>query len=121
MTHSLRWPIAVAVSLLVLGVLVLADASGALRVAAALWFLLACPGLALVPLLPDVPQVARPALVVAVSFALDTAVATTMLVAGSFSPAAGALVLASVCLAGCGVQALRWAQTRPGTVVRLHD
>ena len=121
MTHSPRWPITVAVSLLLLGGLVLADAHGALRVTAALWFLVACPGLALVPLLPGVPQLGRPALVVAVSLAVDTAVVTPLLVAGSFSPAAATLVLALVCLAGSSAQTLRWAHARPGTVIRLHD
>lgn len=121
MRPSPRWPVVViATSALVLGALVLADADGAPRVGAALWFLLACPGIAVVPLFPEVPGATRAALVLAVSLAIDTAVVTGMLVAGSFSATAGALALTVVCLAGCGAQTMRWAAARPATEVRLH-
>ena len=121
MRPSPRWPVVVATSALALGVLVLADAHGALRVGAALWFLIACPGIAVVPLFADVPGVARVALVLAVSLAIDTAVVTGMLVAGSFSTTVGVLTLAVVCLVGCGAQTMRWVGGRPATEVRLHD
>ena len=121
MRPSPRAPVVIATSALGLGALVLADAHGALRVGAALWFLLACPGIAVVPLFPDVPGVARWTLVLGVSLAIDTAVVTGMLVAGSFSTTVGVLALAVVCVVGCGAQTIRWVDGRPVTEVRLHD
>jgi hypothetical protein len=120
-TPSPRWPVVIAASALGLGTLVLADTHGVLRAGAALWFLLACPGIAVVPLFSDVPRAARVALVLAVSLAIDTAVVAAMLVGGFFSTTVGVVALAVVCLVGCGAQTMRWAGSRPVTEVRLHD
>lgn len=125
MKPSLRGPLVIAASALVLGVLVLSGEQGAPRAVAALWFLLACPGLAIVPLLPEVGP--RAALVVAVSLAVDTLVGTAMLVphvfwkAAGLSIGSGALTLVAVCVAGGGAQVLRWALAHNVTEVRLHE
>jgi hypothetical protein len=121
MTPSLRWPLAVTASTLALVALLIADAQGAPRVAAALWFLLACPGMAVVPLLSEVPAVARSALVVALSLAIDTAVITAMLAADLFSTATGALALSGICVAGCAAQGRKWASARTANEVRMHE
>lgn len=119
MSASLRWPSVIAISAVALGALVLADADSPVRLALALWFLLLCPGMALAPLLPVRSASAQLALGIALSLAIDTAVTTAMLVTGSFSLATGLLALYAVCLAGCGLQARRWAGARGPTEVRL--
>lgn len=120
MSAAPRWPVAVALSALALAVLIWADAHGAPRVALALWCLLACPGMALVPLLADLPPRLAVPLVVGVSLSVETIVVTALLAAGAFSPTAAALALAGVCTVGCWAQLRMWARTRPPTTVVFH-
>lgn len=121
MSPSPRWPALVLASMLAMGLLVLIGAHGAPRAGLALWFLLACPGLAIVPLLPPVPPVAQLALVAAVSLAIDTLVVTTMLVAGTFSPAVGVLAVTIACLAGSAAQLVTWSARRPVDEIRFLE
>ena len=83
MRDSLRWPAAIAVSGIVLGGLVLADAHSPVRVVAALWFLLVCTGMAFVPLLDVRLLASELALGVVLSILLDTLVALGLLLRGS--------------------------------------
>ena len=72
----------------------LLDAPAALRVPATLTFLLVCPGAALVRLIA-IPSVAMAAcLAVALSLAVDEAVAMVAMYGGAWSPGACLLVLA---------------------------
>lgn len=76
---------------------------GALRVVAALLFLGAAPGLAWARLL-DLPQGSfRVAVVVALSLAADTLVATTLFYAGVWSAGLALAILVGVCGAGLAV------------------
>ena len=114
------WAVVVLLSTGLVCGLSVADVDGPVRLAAALWFLLVCPGMAFAPLLPAVAPPARLGLGIALSLALDTAVATAMLAAGSFSAPAGLLALGVACVAGAGLQIRRALRTRPVTRVRVR-
>jgi uncharacterized membrane protein len=96
----------VAASVCALAVALAADAPPAVRGPLALWFLLACPGLALVPLLRLADPVARWTLIVSLSVALDLAVTLIMMYAGWWSSPAIFAVLAAISLAGGVAQLL---------------
>ena len=120
MNRPFGWPHVILLSCAAMSALALADPGGPVALAATLWFLLVCPGMALSPLLPRVSGPSRLGLAVALSLAVDTAVAAAMLAAGSFSAAGGLLALEVVCLAGCAAQVRRWERWQPVTTVRLH-
>src|SRR6266545_3975254 len=91
MRNESRWPLVVIGSALVLGALLAFDFSGPVRVVAALWFLLACPGMAFIPLLGAV---------------LDTLVATAHPAAGARSGTRTAPYSTAVSILGCALQLL---------------
>jgi hypothetical protein len=97
-------PAVVAASVVVLALALATDAPAALRGPLAMWFLLACPGLALVPLVRLHDTLAAVALIVALSVALDIVVALAMMYAGLWSPAGIFAVLALISLAGGALQ-----------------
>jgi hypothetical protein len=68
------------------------------------WFLLVCPGMALVPLLGVNNRWTELTLGVAASLALDTLVAEAMVLAKLWSPPAGLAILSAVSLAGVATQ-----------------
>lgn len=74
------------------------------RAVLAVAFLLACPGLAIAPLigLAGVPATLTVAVVLSIS--LDTIVAAALLYAGAWSPATAFAILASVTVAGAAAQ-----------------
>ena len=114
------WPLVIGLSSAVVAALVLADVGGALRLVAALWFLLVCPGMAFVPLIRGVAPAAQLVLGVASSLALGAIVATAMLVAGDFSENTGLLALVAICLLGSALQARQRARTRPPVEIYVH-
>jgi hypothetical protein len=73
-------------------------------------FVLVCPGLALVPLLGLDDVWAEVTLAFAVSVTVSTVVATTLLFAGLWSPTAIFIGLATISLAGAGLQLQRARQ-----------
>ena len=95
----------------------LGDAPGALRVTATLLFVAVAPGLALTPALPGEP-VARIAVAIALSFAVDALVVTALLAAGVYDPEVAFAALAAVAVAG---SALTWRAARGETFIRLHS
>ena len=78
-----------------------------LRTAVAIWFLVVCPGLAIVPLLRIPDPWGELALVVSLSIALDLIVATALMYAGASSTAAAFGVLAAVSMCGAALQLRR--------------
>jgi hypothetical protein len=119
MTSTIRWPLAIIGSILVLAGLVAGDAEGAPRIVATAWFLLVCTGMSYVPLLAIESAVARLAVGIALSLAIDAVAITALLAAGAFSMTAGLLVLATACIFGCALQARRWMRLRP-TELTFH-
>jgi hypothetical protein len=74
------------------------------RAAVTAWFLLVCPGMAFVRLLPDRGPLTRLVLAIAASLAIDTVLAEVMLEAGLWSPEATLGILLALAIAGSGAQ-----------------
>ncbi len=92
--------------------------SAPVRPAVTTWFLLVCPGMALVRLLPDRGLMLRLVLAVAASLVLETLVATFMLEAKAWSPSATLGILLLITVAAT-VLDLRARPRRPWVVARL--
>ena len=107
MSRPLVWPLAILLSCALISALTVADADGPVRLVAALWFVLVCPGMSFALLLPRVSGPARLGLGIALSLAIDTAVVTAMLAVSDFSATAGLLALQVICIAGCVLQMRR--------------
>jgi hypothetical protein len=109
---SRLWP----ASILVLGASLNAVTFGhiavPLRPWLAMWFLLVCPGMALVPLLRLSDRLVEVVLAVALSIALDTLVAGIFLYAGIWSPEATLVALSGISLGGVALQWLLRDSTR---------
>jgi uncharacterized membrane protein len=105
MTQSLRWPIIITASAVGVAFGMAGDMPALLRSMLAFWFLLICPGMAFVPLLQFNEQLTKLTLAIALSIALDTIVAETMVLARVWSPEWGVVVLIMLCLSGAGLQA----------------
>ncbi len=91
-------------SVVALGALLVAGAESSLRTALAVWFLLACPGLALAPLVGLRDGLGTVTVAIALSIALDTIVAAALVYAGAWSPVAAFVILAAITLAGAARQ-----------------
>jgi hypothetical protein len=92
------WPAIVLASCAAIALTTWAWTSAPVRPAVTTWFLLVCPGMALVRLLPDRGLMLRLVLAVATSLVLETLVATFMLEAKAWAPSAtlGILLLITV-------------------------
>jgi hypothetical protein len=88
------------------------DVQGPLRFVVAFWFLLVCPGMALVPLMRLRDRIAEWTLAIALSLALDALVAGAMVFFGAWSPERGLIILVAVSLIGALLQVVS-AQRRP--------
>ncbi len=74
------------------------------RLIVGFWFLLVCPGMAVIRLFGIEDRVTEWTLAAALSLALDTIVAGAMLYAGMWSPQATLLTLIGVCVVGAFLQ-----------------
>ncbi len=120
------WPLVIMLSGLLLGLAVLAGLAGLPRVILTFWFLLVCPGMAIVQLVPVEEGPARWSMAIALSLVLDTLVAETMALARVWSMPAALGVLIVVSLLGSLVQLGRMhapasGPRRPGTGRREPD
>jgi uncharacterized membrane protein len=91
-------------SVLALGAVLIVGGESPLRTLLAVWFLLACPGLALAPLVRLSDALSTATIAIALSIALDTIVAAALLYAGVWSPVAAFVILATITLAGAARQ-----------------
>ena len=98
------WPIIITTSAVVIGVLVFGDVVSPVRPIVALWFLVFCPGIALVRLLRLKDVWAEVALAAAVSLSLDVGVASMLVYSGYWSSKLGLGILIFVCLVGAALQ-----------------
>jgi hypothetical protein len=111
------WPSIIVLSTAAVWALAAADESFPLRSLVVVWFLLVCPGMALVGLL-DVGDGWRSlALALPLSAAIDIIVSGSMLYAGAWSPAWALLALSVLSLSGAALQ-LRRAGRGPAEVPR---
>ncbi len=98
---SWKWSVLIAASVVGVALVTFVDtAPPALRTLVASWFLLVCPGLALVRLMRLNEPLRIWPLAIALSLALDAVVAITMLYANVWSVQLGMVVLMGICLFG---------------------
>lgn len=112
-----RWPAIVLFSTLAVALAVFGGVGSPWRPLVVFWFLLVCPGMALVGLFLPRDGVATVTLALALSIALDTLIAMALLYAGYWSPRAGLVVLIAITLVGVVLQ-FRGTQARLGTFWR---
>jgi hypothetical protein len=98
------WPLVLFASCLAVAITTYGWTSSPLRPLVTTWFLLACPGLALVLLLPRRGAVTLFVLAIATSVSLETILAEAMLETRTWSPRAALAVFIAVTLAGCALQ-----------------
>jgi len=103
------WPVAIMLSAAFVGALAVGGAGPPLRPIAILGFLAVCPGMAIIRLLQLEDVLTELTLAVALSIALDSLVAGTMLYVGWWSPswALGLLLGVSVLGAACQLRPAR--------------
>jgi len=106
------WPPVIAFSAVVVAVLVYADVDFAGRPIAVLWFMLVCPGMALVRLLRLSDATTELAIAVALSLALDTLVAGVLIYAGSANFDVSFAVLLAITMLAVTVDVARSAPRR---------
>jgi hypothetical protein len=112
------WPTLIAVSALAAAAAAFADLASPLRPWLVFWFLLVCPGMALVRLLQIDDGLAQLTLAIALSLALDAATGGVMLYAGAWSPNRALAILVLLSLAGAALQLVVAARSPRG---RLRD
>jgi uncharacterized membrane protein len=86
------------------GLLVFTGNESPFRAVMAFWFLLICPGMALVRFLRIGEPFAEVSIAIALSMAIDTIVAGTMLYAGAWSTSISLLVLIYISVGGAVIQ-----------------
>jgi hypothetical protein len=107
------WPLVLLASCLAVAITTYGWTSSPLRPLVTTWFLLACPGLALILLLPRRGAVTLFVLAIATSVSLETIVAEAMLETSTWSPRAALAVFIAVTLAGSALQLRGRGHSRP--------
>jgi len=107
MKPRLIWPMIIIVSSFGIGVSVWLNIESPLRAALAFWFLLVCPGMALVRLLQLRDLLIELTLAIALSIALSTLVSEAMLMTQRWSSKGALAVLVGVSLSGAALQIYR--------------
>ncbi len=105
-TNSL-WLIIISISALAVSLLTFSDSQSVLRPLVALWFLVVCPGEALVGLLRLGKGLTELTLAVALSLVLDAIVSEATLYFGIWSPKVSLAVLVCIAMGGVALQAGR--------------
>ncbi|MBV9281221.1 MAG: hypothetical protein JOZ41_14155 [Chloroflexi bacterium] len=111
---GMGWPTVIVVSAVAVAAASILQVAPPLRPVAAFWFLLVCPGMAFVPLLPVRDGLIQLGLAVAMSIGLDGAVSEAMLYTRTWSPGGELAVLIGVALIGALLQAGRVLRGRAG-------
>lgn len=120
-TVRASWPLVLVGSCLAVAITTYGWTSSPLRPLVTTWFLLACPGLALILLLPRRGTVTLFVLAIATSVALETIVAEAMLETSIWSPRAALAVLIAVTLAASALQLGGRRQSRPRARRRVEE
>lgn len=110
MTDMLKrfgWPAVIILSALTTGILAWWDSGGILRRILSFWFILICPGMALIGLLRIKDTLAKLVMAVALSLALAVLLSETMALSHFWYPTAGLGILVEISLAGAFLQILR--------------
>lgn len=112
LARSHRLPLLLFASVAALGVALVAGGGSWPRTMLAIWFLLACPGLALAPLVRLHDALGTVTVAIALSIAIDTIVASALLYCGAWSPAAAYAILAAITIGGAARQLAAPARLR---------
>jgi hypothetical protein len=115
------WPFVLFASCLAVAITTYGWTSSPLRPLVTTWFLLACPGLALILLLPRRGPVTLFVLAIATSVALETIVAEAMLETSIWSPRAALAVFIAVTFAGSALQLGRRRDSSPIASRRIEE
>jgi hypothetical protein len=99
------WPATIVLSAASVALVVFAGVAAPARPLIALWFLLLCPGMALVRLMRVGGIATELSLAVALSLALDALVAGVMIYTKTWAPTRGLLVLIAISVVGAVLQA----------------
>ena len=98
------WPVIIVVSAIAVSLVTTSHIFPSLRPLIAFWYLLVCPGMAIVRLFQLKNGVAEWTLAIALSLTLDTLVAGIMLYSRSWSPFRGLVILIGISLVGAVLQ-----------------
>lgn len=101
------WPFIITVSTLGTAIVTFSDVESPVRPLIAFWFLLICPGMAIVPFLGIREGISQLTLATALSLALDGLVSVSLLYAGLWSPDIMLAVLIVISLTGAALQIFR--------------
>jgi hypothetical protein len=104
MTRNLFWPILIIFSAIFSGLLAWSDSESAVRPIFLAWFVLVCPGMAVVGLLRLRDLVTEIVLSIALSLALGTLVAELQVLTRQWSPATVLAILIGISLVGALLQ-----------------
>jgi len=115
------WPLVLFASCLAVAITTYGWTSSPLRPLVTTWFLLACPGLALILLLPRREPVTLFVLAIAASVSLETIVAEAMLETSTWSPRAALAVFIAVTVAGSALQLSGRRDSRPIARRRVEE
>lgn len=107
MNRSLTWPAVISVSAVGVSLMVATGSQSPFRSVLVFWFLLVCPGMAFVKLLPVRSQLIELTLAVAGSIVLNTLVAEVMIYTRRWSPEWGLYTLVLLSFVGVALQLWR--------------
>lgn len=98
------WSAVITISCIIVGVFSFGDLESPIRPFIVFWFFLVCPGMALVPLLSIEDKSTEFIIAIALSLAIDTAIATIMVYTGLWSPLWGLGIVIGICEIGVVLQ-----------------
>jgi hypothetical protein len=101
---ALGWPAVILASAVAVAAASILQVGPPLRPLAAFWFLLVCPGMAVVPVLPIRDRLIQVGFAVALSIGLDGVVSEAMLYTRAWSYQGALAVLIGICLIGTTFQ-----------------
>lgn len=104
LSKRFTWPIVIIVSALLSGMLAFGDTGGALRPVILFWFILVCPGMAIVRLIRLGDQVFELVLSIALSLVLSTLLAELLVLTKHWSPSAILAILIAISITGAMLQ-----------------
>jgi uncharacterized membrane protein len=104
MSRKLFWPILIISSAILAGILALSNVSGPIRSIIQFWFILVCPGMAVLRLLKIQDNITEFVLAIALSLIFSTLLAEVMVFAHLWSPILELTILIGISMAGAGLQ-----------------
>jgi hypothetical protein len=115
MLKKLFWPVLIIFSAVLAGIFVWSNSGGILRSILLFWFILICPGMALIRLLQLKDLLSEWVLAVVLSLVLSALVAEFMVVTHLWSPPTGLAVLIGISLMGAALQIIKAFQLNMAT------